>query len=102
MRLRRRYGAGRLNGEFVHKHEHSIEFAVLALQFFHRENPNFKILPILCGSLHEDLGADAGPPTQRPDIGEFIESLRGLIAEHDGRVCVVGKRRFEPRRAQIR
>lgn len=58
-RLRELYGAERLSGELVHLGEHSIEFPVVALKYWHTpaEQP-FKILPILCGMLPEERAQD--------------------------------------------
>jgi len=92
-RLRELYGADRLSGELVHKREHSVEFQTVFLKYLHREGGDiendFKILPLLCGSLHEDLADGKPDPVKRPDVGEFVAALRQLIAEYKGKVCII-------------
>jgi len=93
-RLKELYGAGRLDGEYVHKNEHSVEFPAVALRYLHRAQPGFKILPLLCGSLHECLApgaasAAAPPPAALGDVRDFIAALRQLIAEWGGDVCII-------------
>ena len=88
-RLRELYGAERLDGEYVHRHEHSVEFQAVALKYLHR-GAEFKILPILCGPLHEVMThASAPAPTERAHVGEFIAALRQLIEEYQGDVCII-------------
>lgn len=88
-RLRQLYGAGRLDGDYAHKTEHSVEFQAVTLKYFHYTHPGFKILPLLCGSLHEDVALADGAPALRPDVGEFIAALRTLIDEYQGDVCIL-------------
>jgi hypothetical protein len=87
-RLRALYGADRLDGDIAHQHEHSVEFAAVGLRHVHGDAP-FAILPILCASLHEIIEANDGAPRSQPEVGEFIDALRALIAEYDGDVCVI-------------
>ena len=87
-RLRELYGAARLAGESAHRWEHSVEFSAEALKHRHGEAP-LKILPILCGSLHEELLPEGPAPLTRPEVGEFVLALRRLVEEHPGRVCLV-------------
>ena len=88
-KLRGDYGALRLDGQYVHKHEHSIEFQALALKYLHRNGAAFKILPILCGSIEDSIPTVGGPPLEQPDIGEFVAALKRLVADYDGDVCIV-------------
>lgn len=88
-RLRALYGAQRLDGEYAHRNEHSVEFQAVALKYLHRNGPDFKILPILCGSMHEELSLEKLSPAQKPVVKEFIEALRRLIDEYEGDVCVI-------------
>ncbi len=88
-RLRELYGADRLDGQIVHKLEHSVEFQAVSLRYHHREAPGFKILPILCGSLHEIMEDGSLTPREVPEVGEFIEAMRRLIDEHEGNVCII-------------
>jgi AmmeMemoRadiSam system protein B len=88
-RLRQLYGAERLDGDFCHRQEHSVEFQAVTLRYFHRENPDFKILPILCGSLHEELLVPGGKAIERPEVKEFVAALRTLVEEYEGDVCIL-------------
>ena len=87
-RLRQLYGAQRLDGSIVHQREHSIEFQAVALKYLHRDAGEFKILPILCGSLHEELESGKAPDA-REDVRDMIAALRTLIAERNGRVTII-------------
>lgn len=84
------YGANRLGGQYVHQYEHSIEFQCVFLKGHHGDAP-FKILPILCGSMHEAWASGASGEARAaiPAAGEFIEALKTLIDVYNGRVCVV-------------
>jgi AmmeMemoRadiSam system protein B len=88
-KLKERYGAGRLDGQFSHKTEHSIEFQAVALKYLHRNGADFKILPILCGSLHESMTPEAPPPAKQPDVGDFIATLRRLVKDYEGECCII-------------
>jgi AmmeMemoRadiSam system protein B len=88
-RLRELYGAERLSGDFCHKQEHSVEFQAVTLQYFHRENPDFKILPILCGSLHEQLLVPGDKPIERRDVRDFVQALQAIVEDYDGDVCII-------------
>ena len=89
-RLRQLYGAGRLDGEYAHRFEHSVEFPALALRYLYGEGPpEPAALPILCGSLHESFAPGAGSPLARPEVREFIEALRRLIEEYEGDVALI-------------
>jgi AmmeMemoRadiSam system protein B len=83
------YGSDRLDGSMAHKNEHSVEFAVMALQYYHRKNNNYRILPLLTGSLHENMAHESPSPVDRGEVGEFIDALVHLIREHEGRVCMI-------------
>lgn len=63
-------------GEFHHRGEHSIEFqAVYLAHLFHGRRP-VRILPILCGGLH-DL---TGRPSDDPRLEAFHAALRRALA----------------------
>jgi AmmeMemoRadiSam system protein B len=88
-RLKALYGANKLDGEYAHKFEHSVEFQAVFLKHLHRDG-DFSILPILCGSLGEEVEAqDHNPPIQRPEVGEFCRSLRTVVDEFGPRVCII-------------
>lgn len=82
-------GEESLAGEYAHKLEHSVEFPTVALRYHHREKPDFKILPILCGQMEEELADEPVDPTQRPEVGRFVQGLRRIIDHYDGRACLI-------------
>jgi len=87
-RLEERFGEALYRDELNHKTEHSIEFQVLFLRHVFPEAPVPKIVPILCGSLHEDLEQGTSP---REDAahGEFHEALREAVAATGRRALYV-------------
>lgn len=91
-RLAELYGAERLSGEYAHKREHSVEFQAVFLKYLHRGGPAFTILPILCGSLHEELDpttATGSNPAKREEVRDFTAALRALVEEFGSNVCVI-------------
>ncbi len=88
-RLRELYGADRLSGEFAHRLEHSVEFQAVFLKYLHYKKHDFTILPILCGSLHEELENGNGAPRERKEVGEFCDALAKLVEEFGPRVCII-------------
>lgn len=87
--LRSHYGADRLRGELAHKHEHSVEFATVLLKYLHRDRKDFTIVPVLCGSLHEELERDEDQPWPPPEVEQFCEALRTMAERLEKRVCIV-------------
>lgn len=84
------YGPQLLDGEIAHKREHSVEFASLFLKYLHDGRDDFSIVPLLCGSLHEELGAAPGRrPIERQDVGTFCHSLSTLLSEFGPSVCII-------------
>ena len=75
-----------LDGDLPHRHEHSIEFQVLFLQYV-LGSPDLSIVPILCGSLRSSLDSYGGP-SEIPCVGGFLAALRGMI-ERDRRRCLI-------------
>lgn len=63
-------------GEFHHRSEHSIEFQVVYLAHLFAGQRPIRILPVLCGGLH-DL---AGSPTEDPRFSAFHHALREALA----------------------
>lgn len=89
-RLKELYGAHLLEGELAHRREHSVEFAALFLKHLHGEHSDFSIVPLLCGSLHEEFnGREPRPPHLREDVGAFCRALRTLIEDDGPPVCIV-------------
>ncbi len=73
--------------ELVHRTEHSVEFQMLFLQHLHGRR-DFRVLPILTGSLHEFHDRPEALPGAA-GLGRFVAVLRQAIAEYPGEVCVV-------------
>lgn len=99
-RLRELCGADSLAGEYAHMREHSIEFQTIFLNYIHRNGPEFSILPILCGSMHEELASGSGlilspgtsalaKPINRPEVATFCRAIATLVEEFGPRVCVI-------------
>lgn len=75
--------------EFIHKSEHSVEFQALFLQHtFNGTKRGIKIVPILCSSFHELL-TEGVSPLEKPQISDFISSLKETIATIDKKICVI-------------
>lgn len=74
--------------EFIHKHEHSIEFQVVFLQYLLNGRPGPMIVPILCGSFHAMVAAGL-PPSQHPHFAGFVQALDQAIASSGKRVCLI-------------
>lgn len=64
-------------GEFHHKGEHSIEFQTVYLRHLFADRPNLRILPVLCGGLHEVQGR----PTEDPRFVAFHRALKAALAD---------------------
>lgn len=63
--------------ELAHKMEHSIEYQIILLQHYFN-NPNIKVLPILCGSTAEEI-ASGNNPILTAKFSKFISALKGSI-----------------------
>ena len=74
--------------EFLHKHEHSIEFQLIFLQHLYSGRHAFRILPILVGSFHEFLESNTMPSSWEP-LDVFSRALRRALADSGRRVCYV-------------
>lgn len=74
--------------EFLHKHEHSIEFQVVFLQYLLNGRPGPMIVPILCGSFHEMVATETSPP-EHPYFLGFVRALEQAIASSGKRVCLI-------------
>ena len=73
--------------EYLHKHEHSIEFQIIFLQHLLGDRP-FRILPILVGSFQPFVEANE-LPSASPVMQHFCASLRQAVADSGRRVCYV-------------
>jgi len=77
-----------LADEFVHKTEHSIEFQVLFLQHA-LAGKAFRILPILCGSLHPAVIAGMSPDLADMRVARFHFTLASELAKGRGKICFI-------------
>lgn len=73
--------------EIYHRDEHSIEFQALLLRWLFRDRP-FRIVPVLCSSMHEHVlkGTD---PLKDPQVAGFVDALRRTV-EKRGNVVMIG------------
>jgi len=69
-----------------HRNEHSLEFQILFLQ--HMFGENFRMLPVLCGSLHRMLHRYA-KPSEIPGMSSFISGLRQFLGNDESEVLIV-------------
>jgi AmmeMemoRadiSam system protein B len=74
--------------EILHKTEHTIEFQAVFLSYLFRENPRFRIVPILCGSFH-DVIAGSLAADQKPHLSDFIACLREAVGKSGCQSCYV-------------
>ena len=74
--------------ELAHRHEHSLEFQVVFLQYLLGSSRPFKIVPVLTGSFHEFVAAGRSPSTSQEVIA-FVAAMRETVAEHQGKVAYV-------------
>jgi MEMO1 family protein len=70
--------------DLAHRHEHSIEFQVLFLQYLLGGRRPFKIVPILTGSFHEFIAAGDQPRTDAA-VSAFSEAMRMAVSEQEAK-----------------
>jgi AmmeMemoRadiSam system protein B len=87
--LRKRWPVDVGTDLLVHRMEHSVEFQALFLSYVYGEGPPISIAPILCSSLLTRVPADKDP-MDVPEVRDFVEALREVIASCGRKVCVVG------------
>jgi AmmeMemoRadiSam system protein B len=74
--------------ELAHRHEHSLEFQVVFLQYLLGSSRPFKIVPVLTGSFHEFVAAGRSPSSS-VEVTAFVAAMRETVAEHQGAVAYV-------------
>jgi len=74
--------------EWVHRSEHSIEFQCVFLRFLYPEPAPIRIVPILCGSLHEAIAKKISPMELEP-VRRFIEALKETVSARGKEVCYI-------------
>ncbi len=78
-------------GDLAHRHEHSIEFQVVFLQYLLGGRRPLKIVPILTGSFHTFV-TSGRQPREDAGVAAFCQAMRQTTAEHEakgGRVCYI-------------
>jgi AmmeMemoRadiSam system protein B len=65
--------------EHHHRTEHSIEFQMVWLRHVWRDTDAPRVLPILCGPLHQHVSAGRSPAEDR-EVAAFCEALRTLVS----------------------
>jgi AmmeMemoRadiSam system protein B len=82
-------GSDLTEGEESHRMEHSVEFPVLFLQYLLGATRDFRIVPVLCGSLDSSV-SEKRYPAEDSDFQRFCGALRRVIASRGGRrVCTI-------------
>jgi AmmeMemoRadiSam system protein B len=74
--------------QYAHKHEHSVEFVAVFLQYLERFR-NAKIVPIICGGFFDELRSGASP-LNTPDTAQFVAALREVVSTHEARGRKIG------------
>lgn len=77
-----------LEDELAHRGEHSIEFQAVFLRHRTPSASPVRIVPILCGSLHQFV-EDRRSPSEEREIEAFFAALRGTMASLGGRTVVL-------------
>ena len=83
-------GAGQslLADDMAHRHEHSIEFQAIFLQYLLGEQRSFKIVPVLTGSFHPFI-AGGSEPNKTDEVGGFIAAMQKAEHEYRGKICYI-------------
>jgi MEMO1 family protein len=74
--------------ELAHRHEHSIEFQAVFLQYLLADRRPFKIVPVLTGSFH-DFVAQNISPANSPHVAAFVSAMQQTAEEHSGKICYI-------------
>ena len=76
--------------QWLHRTEHSVEFALLFLQYIHAraELPPFEVVPVLLGSVDHCLH-DGRDPLQAPEIATELAALRAAVSASGKRAVYV-------------
>jgi MEMO1 family protein len=82
-----RLGNEYIDNDFCHKGEHSIEFQVILLQYLLKDDPDFCIIPVLCGNMHESISSGV-EPYNIPIYRKYIDTLKDLVSEKND-ICII-------------
>jgi hypothetical protein len=74
--------------ELPHRHEHSIEFQAVMLQYVLGGRRDYSIVPILVGSFHPFV-AGRRYPDESPAVADFVAALEATVAACGKQVCYV-------------
>ena len=76
--------------QWLHRTEHSVEFALLFLQYIHAraELPPFEVVPVLLGSVDHYL-SEGRDPLQAPEIATELAALRAAVSASGKRALYV-------------
>jgi MEMO1 family protein len=74
--------------EFSHRGEHSIEFQAVCLKYILRDNPDFRIVPILVNSFH-DIYSEGRTAAEDPEIQKAVNAIRETANESPSRICII-------------
>ena len=74
--------------ELAHRHEHSIEFQVVFLQYLLGGRRPFKVVPVLTGSFHEFVHG-ATQPSESPQVQAFVNSMQATARAYAGKICYI-------------
>jgi hypothetical protein len=76
------------HNELPHRHEHSIEFQALMLQYVLGGRRDYQIVPILVGSFYPFV-KHSRFPDESPAVADFVTALRETVAARGKQVCYV-------------
>ncbi len=82
------YGDGLLADEYSHAQEHTVELEAIYLKKT-IEDREFKIVPILVGSVDELLEGEE-QPNQEEEVAKFCAAIRKVIEKHGDDVAIIG------------
>jgi MEMO1 family protein len=74
--------------QLVHKQEHSIEFQTIYLHYLLKDNQEFEVLPILCGSFHR-LFQGQNSPLENEEFHRLIDGLQEILEDRRLKTCVI-------------
>ena len=76
--------------QWLHRSEHSVEFALLFLQYIQAraELPPFQVIPVLLGSVDHCL-QEGRNPLQAPEVSNELEALREAVSASGKRTLYV-------------
>ena len=86
--LARRARQDCFGSELAHRHEHSIEFQTVFLQYLYGGRREITIVPVLTSFVHEALARDTHPEDDAR-VPAFLDALRDTVATSGRRVVFI-------------